>query len=541
MTPETGRRRADERRAAAPDDDRAATPRTDDQLRSHFAPGPSTGPESDGAMTMPRSSRADRRRDGLLPSGEDPMIRRPGPRPAGGPPPGGGRRRTDLDPSAAPGRPPLTGERRQLPPAGSLPRQSPAGQSPNRRLPAAPLPAAPLPAASLPAASQPAASLPAASLPTEQSPVVRTPRPAASPAISGPMTAAVAPAAAAPRRPVPPAGRSASAAVPGQDVVRPAVAPETTGMPSWAADPAPIPLDMTQRVSGAVPAESPWGASAASPAAEPAPAVDRATPVRSAPLRPARSAAAELLLDPATDEQDAAPAAESRSRRPVDVPVGGRAAARLERQAAEAARKKAGGRRTGPPDRGEALPAATGPGRDVDADADPPRAPRRLAQGLIAVVVIAVAVLGFWSFTTPKAQEVSSESPAPSSSPVAPTQAATATDGVAPATDVVPAPVVPVFAPVTVVNSTSINGLAGDVGDQLAAGGWEIAGTGASPVEDVATTTVYYTEGDPVQEQAATQLVEQFPEVSGPAPRYFEVTGVAAPGLVVVVTGNWTP
>jgi hypothetical protein len=44
-----------------------------------------------------------------------------------------------------------------------------------------------------------------------------------------------------------------------------------------------------------------------------------------------------------------------------------------------------------------------------------------------------------------------------------------------------------------------------------------------------------------VQQQAATQLVEQFPDVSGPAPRYFELDEGASDGLVVVTTGNWRP
>jgi hypothetical protein len=81
-------------------------------------------------MTLPRTSRADRRREGLLPSGEDPLLRRTPPRPAGGLPPGGGRRRTDVDPTAAPGRPPATGERRRpvVPVSEPLDRVQPPGQ-----------------------------------------------------------------------------------------------------------------------------------------------------------------------------------------------------------------------------------------------------------------------------------------------------------------------------------------------------------------------------------------------------------------------------
>jgi hypothetical protein len=35
--------------------------------------------------------------------------------------------------------------------------------------------------------------------------------------------------------------------------------------------------------------------------------------------------------------------------------------------------------------------------------------------------------------------------------------------------------------------------------------------------------------------------VQQFPEISGPAVRFFEVPDVEAPGLVVVTTGEWLP
>ena len=241
----------------------------------------------------------------------------------------------------------------------------------------------------------------------------------------------------------------------------------------------------------------------------------------------------ESALEPAADAKPA--------RKVAEVPVGGRAVARLERQAAETARKKAG-RRGGPPAR-PAGPAQTGPGRDADS-AEPSRsAPRRLVQGLVALVVIAVGLLGFWSFNSPGTQETSAQSPATSSAP-ATAAAAPETplqDSVAPSAAVPPTPVGPVRAPITVLNSTTINGLAGDIGSQFTAGGWQVTSTGKSPVKDVATTTVYFTEGDAVQEQAAVQLIAQFPDITGPVPRYFELPGVPTPGLVVVATGNWKP
>ncbi|WP_138758006.1 LytR C-terminal domain-containing protein [Modestobacter altitudinis] len=499
----------------------AREPRTDADadLRRVLIPS-SSEPRTGGPTTLPPSGRADRRREGLLPSGEDPMIRRPPARPAGGPPPGAGRRRTDLDPTAAPGRPPETGERRR-------PLEQPALQD---------RPAAP-------AVPQPA---------------------------SGPMTSVASPAIAGAGRPAPPSPRrdDAAATSPGAtaagatawDVARPDAAPRTTGMPSWAAEPGPPtppPYDVTQRVSGQAPAESPWGSGPATPVAgraaptpasavaSPSPAAPAARPARPAqpPARPPAPAvppagrgapAAQDLPEPDV----AGPAAEPVRRR-ADVPVGGRAAARLERQAAETARKKSG-RRSGPPT-GPAIPAQSGPGRGSEPDDAPRRSSSRVVQGLVATVVVAVGVLGFWSFTSPGTTETAAQTPVTGSAPATSAASLPSQETAAPSAEVVASPVGPVFAPITVLNSTSINGLAGDIGDAFSAAGWEVTGTGKSPVEDVATTTVYYTEGDTVQQQAAAQLTEQFPDVTGPVARYFDVPGETAPGLVVVVTGNWQP
>ena len=55
-------------------------------------------------------------------------------------------------------------------------------------------------------------------------------------------------------------------------------------------------------------------------------------------------------------------------------------------------------------------------------------------------------------------------------------------------------------------------------------------------------TEVFFAEGDETQRQAAAQLVEQFPELQGPAPRFFDLPAeVTAPGLVVVAAGEWQP
>jgi len=228
------------------------------------------------------------------------------------------------------------------------------------------------------------------------------------------------------------------------------------------------------------------------------------------------------------DTFDDAPAA---VRGPASGPVaGGRAAVRAERQAADLARRKAA-KRNGTP-----IPDA------LADEEDEPRRPRRVVKGLLAMTVVALGVLGVYSYVSPETQEAGSQ---------------TASDEVdtveAPPSDVLPAlpttptevePVVttPVKAPVTVLNATDINGLAAKVATALNGGGWETPGVGGYTAGDVAASTVFFTEGDEAQRQAAVQLVDAFPQLTGPTPRFFQLPAdVTAPGLVVVLTGDWQP
>jgi len=104
------------------------------------------------------------------------------------------------------------------------------------------------------------------------------------------------------------------------------------------------------------------------------------------------------------------------------------------------------------------------------------------------------------------------------------------------------APAAPVRVPVTVLNSTEIQGLAADVSKVIGAKKWETEKPGGYPGTDVAADTVFYTKGDDQQRIAAEQLIEQFPQLQGPAERFFEVPDeVKAPGLVVVLAGDWKP
>lgn len=218
---------------------------------------------------------------------------------------------------------------------------------------------------------------------------------------------------------------------------------------------------------------------------------------------------------------------------PGTGPVGGRAAFRAERQAAEAARRKAA-KRSGRP-----LPSA------LDEEDDEGRRPRRALKSLVAVAVVALGVLGVYTVTSPDTQETAARTPAPVTS-AAPTAAAT-TPALPPleAPDppvVEQQPATPVRVPVTVLNATDVDGLAASIASTIAAEGWETPTPAGYPNGDIAATTVYFTEDDEKQRQAAIQLVDMFPELQGPAVRFFEVPAdVTAPGLVVVAAGDWQP
>ena len=85
--------------------------------------------------------------------------------------------------------------------------------------------------------------------------------------------------------------------------------------------------------------------------------------------------------------------------------MGGRAALRAERQAADAVRRKA------EKQRGSAVAVL---------DEEPARKSRRVITGLVAMTVVALGVLGVYTVVSPEPAEVAAKSPArPSSAAVA--------------------------------------------------------------------------------------------------------------------------
>ena len=171
--------------------------------------------------------------------------------------------------------------------------------------------------------------------------------------------------------------------------------------------------------------------------------------------------------------------------------------------------------------------------------------PRRVLQSLVAVAVIALGMLGVYQFTSPEPQETSARTPVASSAAPSSTAAPTA---LPPLVTEVPAVATaastPVRVPVTVLNATDIRGLAAKAEGVIKAGKWQSAGIGGYEGADIAANTVYFTEGDDKQREAALQLIDAFPGLAlqGPAVRFFEVPAeVPTPGLVVVLTEDWQP
>ncbi|PJJ61969.1 LytR C-terminal domain-containing protein [Compostimonas suwonensis] len=130
------------------------------------------------------------------------------------------------------------------------------------------------------------------------------------------------------------------------------------------------------------------------------------------------------------------------------------------------------------------------------------RTPRKKGRGWIAfawaalatVILIAVGVVGIFVIN----DRVSFDLPFTGSGTPTPTESATPTPTIVPVVD-------PALA-VTVLNGTATEGLATRVGDTLTAAGWTVGSRTNASAQDVATTTVYYS--DPANAGAALGLAQ---------------------------------
>jgi hypothetical protein len=106
----------------------------------------------------------------------------------------------------------------------------------------------------------------------------------------------------------------------------------------------------------------------------------------------------------------------------------------------------------------------------------------------------------------------------------------------------VPAPPVPTRtsaarAPVTVLNNSTIHGLADRAAAAVQARGWQVAQVG-NFAGRLAVTTVYFTPGNARQEAAARELAREFSQVTQVLPLYAGLPPTPA-GIVLVVTKDW--
>ena len=207
-----------------------------------------------------------------------------------------------------------------------------------------------------------------------------------------------------------------------------------------------------------------------------------------------------------TTPDDRAPAP---VRGPASGPVmGGRAAMRAERQAADMARRKAekrtgSGRRRPRRARGRRRGAQAAPGRQ-----GPPRDDRRRARRPRRLLVRVAA-----RPRTPRPT-----SPATASRAGGRARRDRARCRRCPARRSTSPPSRPPRCARRSRCSTPprTNGLAAKAAAAFGAAGWETPGVGGYTGDDVAASTVFFTEGDETQRQAAVQLVDAVPAAAGP-------------------------
>ena len=186
----------------------------------------------------------------------------------------------------------------------------------------------------------------------------------------------------------------------------------------------------------------------------------------------------------------------------------------------------------------------------------------RLAGALVALLGVALLVVGVVALGGGDSGP-STAAPAPSGSPSvspsggaasgssagsSPAQPTQATPNPTRTGTVVPPPATPppsatppripaARAPLTVLNNSTIGGLADRAAGEAQNRGWQIAQVG-NFAGRLPVTTVYYTPGDSAGQAAATELAREFPQIDQVLPRYAGLPPTPA-GIVLVVTKSW--
>jgi type IV secretory pathway VirB10-like protein len=184
----------------------------------------------------------------------------------------------------------------------------------------------------------------------------------------------------------------------------------------------------------------------------------------------------------------------------------------------------------------------------------------RLLGGLLALAGVALLVVGLLALrggeesppgaapaptTTASPPPATTAQPTPTATPTTPpattppatTPPATTPRPTAATTTVAPPPPV-ARAPLTVLNNSTVAGLADRAAAAAERRGWEVAQVG-NFAGRLPATTAYYTPGNAAEERAARQLAAEFPQVARVLPRYAGLPPTPA-GVVLVVTRDWS-
>lgn len=170
------------------------------------------------------------------------------------------------------------------------------------------------------------------------------------------------------------------------------------------------------------------------------------------------------------------------------------------------------------------------------------RARRHAALGFgLAVVGTILLVFGLVSLigNTPDPPTSDAASTTTAGSSTTQTTTRTTTRSVPTPTTTLPTQPTPTLLPVTVVNNSTLDGLAALVAGVLETNGWEIETLLNYSETQIDATTAFYTPGDAAQEAAAQSMIAQFPEIAGGAEPRFD--GLAGEGLTLAVVGDWVP
>jgi hypothetical protein len=173
----------------------------------------------------------------------------------------------------------------------------------------------------------------------------------------------------------------------------------------------------------------------------------------------------------------------------------------------------------------------------------------RLLGGLLALGGIALLVVGLLALNgsdetpgaAPAPTSTASQAPTETGSPsVSPSPSATtsAAATIPTASTAPPGPPPAARAPLTVLNNSTIPGLADRAAAAAERRGWRVAQVG-NFAGRLPATTVYYTPGNAAEERAARQLAAEFPQIGQVLSRYAGLPPTPA-GIVLVVTRDWS-